>query len=159
MIKKDVFDELGGFDEKFFVSFEDVDLGWRAWIMGYKVMLVPSSVVIHSGGKTVSSIRKLIQFHGTKNTIMLKLTNFELIYACKSIFVLLFAVFLRRFLNYKLIPDNEDISPLPSTTIIIKAICWVIRNFNYVRKKRKLISRSRKISTNSLILLNLITKF
>ena len=29
LIKKEIFFELDGFDEKFFVSFEDVDLGWR----------------------------------------------------------------------------------------------------------------------------------
>ena len=32
MIRKKIFDKLGGFDEKFFFSFEDFDLGWRSWI-------------------------------------------------------------------------------------------------------------------------------
>ena len=38
LIRKKIFDKLGGFDEKFFFSFEDVDLGWRSWILGYKLV-------------------------------------------------------------------------------------------------------------------------
>ena len=37
IIKKNIFDQLDGFDEKFYFSFEDVDLSWRCWIAGYKV--------------------------------------------------------------------------------------------------------------------------
>ena len=45
LIRKNIFDILEGFDEKFYVSFEDVDLGWRTWMIGYKVILTPKSVV------------------------------------------------------------------------------------------------------------------
>lgn len=42
-----VFDELGGFDERYFMFFEDVDLGWRTWLAGYRVRYVPRSVAYH----------------------------------------------------------------------------------------------------------------
>lgn len=32
LVKKKIFFKLGKFDELFFVSFEDVDLGWKTWI-------------------------------------------------------------------------------------------------------------------------------
>jgi len=57
LIRKKIFDKLGGFDEKFFFSFEDVDLGWRSWILGYKVVVVPNSIVYHSAGKTSSKLK------------------------------------------------------------------------------------------------------
>jgi len=66
MIKKSVFWELLGFDEKFFASFEDVDIGWRAWLWGHKVALVPQSIVYHTGGATVRNLSFEIKFHGVK---------------------------------------------------------------------------------------------
>ena len=38
LIHRDIFLEVGGFDESFFAYFEDVDLGWRLWLMGYRVV-------------------------------------------------------------------------------------------------------------------------
>ncbi len=39
--------EIGGFDERFFMFYEDVDLGWRLNLLGYKVRYVPGSVAFH----------------------------------------------------------------------------------------------------------------
>jgi GT2 family glycosyltransferase len=35
-VRRSVFDELGGFDERFFMFFEDVDLGWRLNLRGWR---------------------------------------------------------------------------------------------------------------------------
>ncbi len=47
LIRRDVFLDSGGLDEDYFIYYEDVDLGWRLWVMGYKVLYVGSSVVLH----------------------------------------------------------------------------------------------------------------
>lgn len=47
LIRRDVFIEVGGFDEDYFAYFEDVDLGWRLWLMGYKVIFVPQAISYH----------------------------------------------------------------------------------------------------------------
>ncbi len=39
--------EVGGFDERFFMFYEDVDLGWRLNLLGYRVRYVPGSVAYH----------------------------------------------------------------------------------------------------------------
>jgi len=39
LVRKESFFDLGKFDKKFFASFEDVDIGWRAWLWGYRVIL------------------------------------------------------------------------------------------------------------------------
>lgn len=39
--------EVGGFDERFFMFYEDVDLGWRLNLLGYRVRYVPGSVAFH----------------------------------------------------------------------------------------------------------------
>ncbi len=49
LIKRDVFLEMGGFDDDYFMIYEDIDLGWRLWLLGYSVYLVPDAYVMHKG--------------------------------------------------------------------------------------------------------------
>jgi len=46
-VRADVFRAVGGFDERFFMFYEDVDLGWRLNLLGHRVRYVPGSVVYH----------------------------------------------------------------------------------------------------------------
>jgi GT2 family glycosyltransferase len=49
-IHKDLFQQMGGFDEDFEFHMEEIDLCWRIWNAGYKVHFCPRSVVYHLGG-------------------------------------------------------------------------------------------------------------
>jgi len=46
-VRRSVFDELGGFDESYFMFFEDVDLGWRLNLLGYRYAYEPASLAFH----------------------------------------------------------------------------------------------------------------
>lgn len=54
-IRKKLFLDSGGFDPDFFAIYEDVDLGWRLWLSGYRVGLEPESVVYHKGHATFAT--------------------------------------------------------------------------------------------------------
>jgi hypothetical protein len=47
VIKRSVLDEIGVFDESFFIYYEDTDLSLRALLAGYVCLYVPTSVVYH----------------------------------------------------------------------------------------------------------------
>jgi GT2 family glycosyltransferase/glycosyltransferase involved in cell wall biosynthesis len=46
-VRADIFAEVGGFDETLFMFYDDVDLGWRLNMLGYRVRFAPDSVVRH----------------------------------------------------------------------------------------------------------------
>src|SRR5665647_2671200 len=46
-VRTGVYREVGGFDERFFMFYEDVDLGWRLNLLGYRVRYEPGSVAYH----------------------------------------------------------------------------------------------------------------
>jgi N-acetylglucosaminyl-diphospho-decaprenol L-rhamnosyltransferase len=52
MLRRSTFEELGGFDEHYFMYFEDVDLGYRVGKRGLRNVYVPGAVVTHVGGET-----------------------------------------------------------------------------------------------------------
>ncbi len=158
MIRKDRFLEFGGFDKNFFASFEDVDLGLRAWIWGYKVVLVPSSVVYHLGGQTIQKLSSEVSFHGVKNTLLLRLTNFESSFVIRSIITLFFVSTMRKIFGVSVIKDPEQSPPLPSFKVIFSGLLWIISNFRYVKNKRKMINSKRVRSTKELIKMGLITR-
>jgi len=55
LLKRDAFEQIGGFDEKYFMFFEDVDLGWRLAKAGYINLYVPGAAAIHEGGHSTKS--------------------------------------------------------------------------------------------------------
>lgn len=54
VIKKDLFNKLGGWDDNFFLYFEDVDLCKRTKELGYKVVVNLKTSLIHLGGKSLA---------------------------------------------------------------------------------------------------------
>lgn len=57
MIRRDVWEELQGFDERFHpLWFEDVDFCWRARARGYRICYTPCAVAKHTGGHSVRKI-------------------------------------------------------------------------------------------------------
>ena len=67
LMPKAVFDELGGFDEDFFASHEDVDLSYRARLRGYRCRYVADAIVRHVGSATLGTISPFSVFHGQRN--------------------------------------------------------------------------------------------
>ncbi len=59
LMRRRDFERLGGFDPAFFMYHEDVDLGWRIWLSGQKVLLVEASEVLHLFGGTTRRERSL----------------------------------------------------------------------------------------------------
>jgi N-acetylglucosaminyl-diphospho-decaprenol L-rhamnosyltransferase len=55
MVRRDVFLALGGFDETFFMEWEDLDLCWRGWLQGHPTLYVPAASVRHRVGAVTTS--------------------------------------------------------------------------------------------------------
>jgi hypothetical protein len=59
MFKREVWESVGGFDEEYFLYYEDIDFCRRAYNNGWKIRYVPHSRVIHlEGASTKTSFRK-----------------------------------------------------------------------------------------------------
>lgn len=67
MIRRDAFLELNGFDERFFMLYEDVDLSYRARLAGLRVWYAADAVVRHAGSGSMGVLSDATVFHGQRN--------------------------------------------------------------------------------------------
>jgi len=81
MVRSKVFRELGGLDERFFAHMEEIDLCWRMQLAGYKVTVVPESVVYHVGGGTLPASSPFKLYLNYRNSIMMLENNLAMTFA------------------------------------------------------------------------------
>jgi GT2 family glycosyltransferase len=76
LYRRQVLEEIGGFDERFFAYLEDVDLGLRLQVAGYRGYYAPRAVVYHHGAATSGGeFSPLTVRLRTRNSLLLLLKN------------------------------------------------------------------------------------
>jgi len=76
LYRRDALAAVGGFDEDFFCYGEDVDLGFRLRLAGWKSMLVPDAVVRHVGSASSGGQRSdFASYHGHRNMVWVYVKN------------------------------------------------------------------------------------
>jgi len=63
IISSQAWQKLSGFDSRFFLYWEDVDICRRAWQAGYQVYLAPSAKVIHERGSSLKDITQKTRYY------------------------------------------------------------------------------------------------
>jgi GT2 family glycosyltransferase len=56
MVRKALFEKIGGFDDRLPLGYEDVEICWRAWVHRRKTVFVPNAVSWHRVGGSVRSL-------------------------------------------------------------------------------------------------------
>ncbi len=67
LVRREAFERVGGFDESFFVAFEDVDLSFRIRLAGGTCVYEPRAVVRHAGSATLGRLSRKAVFYGQRN--------------------------------------------------------------------------------------------
>ena len=67
LIRRDLFEVLGGFDEDLFMVYEDVDLSYRARLRGGRCVYADAASVKHAGSASLGLASSLAVYHGQRN--------------------------------------------------------------------------------------------
>lgn len=70
MIKREVLEKVGLFDENFFLYYEDSDLCFRAKIAGFKIMYLPTAIVYHRNAQSTGLGSPLQDYYITRNRML-----------------------------------------------------------------------------------------
>lgn len=94
LITKDIFEQLNGFDERFFVYYEELDLSKRVHDSGYKTMYISEIQAYHKGGGTSEQVKALRFFYSTRSSLIY---SFKHLGIFKSIIFMFFVYFIEPF--------------------------------------------------------------
>jgi N-acetylglucosaminyl-diphospho-decaprenol L-rhamnosyltransferase len=76
MIRRPLFEQLGGFDERFFVYFEDLDLALRARARGWTSVYVATAQAVHAGQGTTKAVKAHRLFYWSRSRIFFAFKHF-----------------------------------------------------------------------------------
>lgn len=149
MIEKKLFFKLGGFDHNYFMFHEDIDLSWRARLLGFQSLALPQAIVYHALGASTGgqpfkpqdqyTSSYLRRYYSERNNLRTILKNYSLPVLCLllPLFVIINLSEILVFLftgNFKLI------------YLYIKAYLWNFFNLPQTLKLRQKIQATRKVS-------------
>lgn len=89
MMRRDLFERLEGFDERFFVYFEEVDLSLRAKQSGYRSVFLARAQAFHVGGGTSRQIKAHRLFYSLRSRLLYGFKHFSVARAWALAFVTL----------------------------------------------------------------------
>ncbi len=146
LVRTDFFVGTGGFDEYFFYSGEEMDLGYRAWSMGYRVYYEPRAVMYHYMGGTGfrgKGVTPTIEYLITRGQLYFILKNFEFQFLLQGLVLLEIKVTLK--IAYALSRRRCNIIGK-----IIEAHRDIIRDLSVICDRRRVFQKSRKIGNSYL---------
>ena len=121
LVRKSVFDSLNGFDERFFVYFEEVDFSLRAKQKGFTSYYLSDVSTFHKGGGTTEQVKLLRLFYSLRSKILYGLKNYNFSEALSLIFLTfsieLIARILRSMIKLSLPSFYETIGAYSKLTI------------------------------------------
>jgi GT2 family glycosyltransferase len=82
LVRRKVFEQLGGFDERFFMYYEDVDFSYRAHLAGWQTLYLAVIAVYHQGGGTTQSIQGKRLFYSLRSKVIYVAKHFGRPKAC-----------------------------------------------------------------------------
>lgn len=130
IVWRHILTKTGLFDPMSFLYYDDVDLGWRIRLLGYKSLLEPSSLVYHMGSSTTKTVpSSFIIFHSTKNHISSWLKNYSLqslITKMPILSALIIGSLILELLHGRVGHFKAR----------LKSIIWVLKNRGYILKER-----------------------
>jgi len=140
LVSRRVFEELGGFDEDFFASHEDIDLSYRARLRGYRCRYVADAIVRHHGSATLGRGSVSAVFHGQRNLEWMYLKNTP-------------ASLLVRTLPGHLVYNAASaayFARMGHLGVFLKAKLAAVRGLPAIVRKRSAIQRTRTVSARAI---------
>ena len=78
LVRRNVFEALKGFDERYFVYLEDIDFSFRAKKNGWKSIFLTNSSAYHAGGGTSRQIKDVRLFYSLRSRLLYGLKHFPI---------------------------------------------------------------------------------
>lgn len=141
LIRSELFNNSGGFDDDFFAHMEEIDLCWRIKKQGYSFKVVPSSTVYHLGGGTLAYSSPQKTYLNFRNNLVMIIKNYDGWTFGK--------VFYRMCLDGLAGAQFLASGKFKNFVAVIKAHFYIYGNLRSIIRKRKEVQRSSTVFNKS----------
>lgn len=146
LVKRQVFEKIGGFDDVYFALSEDIDLCWRAKLAGYRIVITPFARLYHKASATIKELRYTrprIRYLSERNIIRMLLKNYST-WTLVKVLPRYFAMLLAEMLFYL------AIRRVGMAWALVKAVWWNITHFRGTLSLRRKVQRMRVVDDNAI---------
>jgi GT2 family glycosyltransferase len=143
IVRRKVFVEAGGFDPDYFIYDDDTDLSLRVRLLGYRVLLVPSALVIHRGG-VLRGLNSKTLYHSSKNRVRTALKNYELRNVWWRFSVLSFFTFVVS-VGFAVLGKRDE------AKATFRGLLNPVKDFRKIWRKRLLFQSKRRVRDHELV--------
>lgn len=151
IIKRDIYQKIGGFDNSFWSLSDDVDLCWRTRLLGYKIYTNPNSFLLHHMSATLKKEKQgRTRYLSERNNLTMLLKNY-------SFLSLLFIIPLYLIIELIEICFHLVTNKTYLAKSVIMAIIDNIKKIKDTLNKRKIIQSTRNVSDRKIF--KLLKKF
>ena len=116
-----LFRSTEGFDARLFMYYEDLDLGWRARLAGWKCYYCPTSIMYHIHCGSSGKWSPFFTFHVERNRALVSLKNAPFLMALKVQLIFNCKCALKLAFNLPLLPFTKNSRSTFDT--YLKALC------------------------------------
>lgn len=71
LVRMSAFGQVGGFDERFYLTWEDVDWCVRMRRQGWQVLVAPKARIYHKGGRSGARLEGVYRYYAVRNSLLL----------------------------------------------------------------------------------------
>jgi GT2 family glycosyltransferase len=143
IVRREVFNQAGGFDADYFIYDDDTDLSLRVRLLGYRILFIPSAVVIHRGG-VLRGVSGQMLYHSSKNRLYTALKNYELRNVWWRFLVLTFFTFMVS-VGFLAVKKNDE------AKATMKGLVSSVKDLQKIWMKRLLFQSKRRIRDFELV--------
>lgn len=144
LIRNEVIEKVGLFDDDFVSYFEESDFCWRVWLAGWRILFYPKAKIFHKVGFTIKRLDVgNINYHYYKNRISSLIKNLSIV---NLLFILPIHLALSLAIACAFMVKGQP----KSAGIILQAISWNIKNMGKTIAKRKKVQKLRKVTDKKL---------
>jgi GT2 family glycosyltransferase len=155
LVRREAFEQAGGFDGDYFIYNDDLDLCWRIHLAGYRVVVNPRAIMYHKAGSFSkggppslsrtyeTSVKR--RYFGERNILTSLLKNYRfttLLWILPGYLTILLA----ESLVY-LVTGNFD-----AAKALFRAVYWNIRLYPRTLQKRRRVQKMRTVSDCSIMM-------
>ncbi len=144
LLRKSVVEQIGALDEDFFAHQEEIDLNWRAQLLGYRNLVALQTYIYHYSGYTLRKDNQRKMYLNHRNNLIMMIKNY-------SLTMLLLVLPIRILFEMATVVADSILWDGKRGKAVLQALWYIFTHIGVVLRKRRHVQKLRKVSDRAIL--------